>query len=216
MNGFLENVKRAALEAVNAAKPFAFVLGKVTSVSPLKVQVDQKLELTAAQLKLREQVAVSDKAKTQAELINSWLLDIDFDSASDLERNCSVFAKGEYVTAKQVGRLAYMPLAYEHYMERKVREEQRANMENTSAYVGEVGTRLTLDLTAAVLLASWYNDFGTTYLYKFVDEAGNVFIWYASRPIELQERMTLKATIKAHNERNGVKQTVLTRCKVVA
>ena len=48
MNGFLENVKRAALEAVNAAKPFAFVLGKVTSVSPLKVQVDQKLELTAA------------------------------------------------------------------------------------------------------------------------------------------------------------------------
>lgn len=83
-------------------------------------------------------------------------------------------------------------------------------------YVGEVGTRLTLDLTAAVLLTSWYNDFGTTYLYKFADEAGNVFIWYASRPIELQERMTLKATIKAHNERNGVKQTVLTRCKVVA
>ena len=54
------------------------------------------------------------------------------------------------------------------------------------------------------------------YLYKFVDEAGNIFIWYASRPIELHERMTLKATIKAHNERNGVKQTVLTRCKVVA
>jgi hypothetical protein len=127
-----------------------------------------------------------------------------------------VFAKGEYVTAKQVGRLAYMPLAYEHYTERKAREEQRANMENTSAYVGEVGTRLTLDLTAAVLLTSWYNDFGTTYLYKFADEAGNVFIWYASRPIELQERMTIKATIKAHNERNGVKQTVLTRCKVVA
>lgn len=166
--------------------------------------------------KLREQVAASDKAMSQAELINSWLLGIDFDSASDLERNCSVFAKGEYVTAKQVGRLAYMPLAYEHYMECKAREEQRANTENTSAYVGEVGTRLTLDLTAAVLLTSWYNDFGTTYLYKFADEAGNVFIWYASRPIELQERMTLKATIKAHNERNGVKQTVLTRCKVVA
>ena len=36
MNGFLENVKRAALEAVNAAKPFAFVLGKVTSVSQIE------------------------------------------------------------------------------------------------------------------------------------------------------------------------------------
>lgn len=56
MNGFLENVKRAAVEAVAAGKPFGFILGKVTSVSPLKVQVDQKLELTAAQLILTNAV----------------------------------------------------------------------------------------------------------------------------------------------------------------
>lgn len=56
MNGFLENVKRAAVEAVEAGKPFGFVLGKVTSASPLKVQVDQKLELTAAQLILTNAV----------------------------------------------------------------------------------------------------------------------------------------------------------------
>lgn len=166
--------------------------------------------------KLRTQAATSGAAAEQAELINNWLLNIDFDSAGDLERNCSTFAKGEYVTAKQVGRLAYMPLAYIHYVERKNREAQRANAENTSAYVGEVGTRLTLNTTTAILLTSWANDFGITYLYKFSDEAGNVYIWYASRAIELQESMTLKATVKAHNERNGVKQTVLTRCKVVA
>ena len=56
MNGFLENVKRAAVEAVAAGKPFGFILGKVTSVSPLKVQVDQKLELTASQLILTNAV----------------------------------------------------------------------------------------------------------------------------------------------------------------
>ena len=56
MNGFLENVKRAAVEAVAASKPFGFILGKVTSVSPLKVQVDQKLELTASQLILTNAV----------------------------------------------------------------------------------------------------------------------------------------------------------------
>lgn len=166
--------------------------------------------------KLHTQAVASCAAAEQAELINNWLLNIDVDSASDLERNCSVFAKGEYVTAKQIGRLAYMPLAYTHYVERKNREVQRANTENTSAYVGEVGARLTLNTTAAVLLTSWANDFGITYLYKFSDEAGNVYIWYASRAIALQESMTLKATVKAHNERNGVKQTVLTRCKVVA
>lgn len=56
MTGFLEDVKRAAVEAVKAGKPFAFVLGKVTSAAPLKVQVDQKLELTEQQLILTNAV----------------------------------------------------------------------------------------------------------------------------------------------------------------
>ncbi len=56
MNAFLSDVKRAAVEAVQASKPFGFMLGKVTSVSPLKVQVDQKLELVASQLILTNAV----------------------------------------------------------------------------------------------------------------------------------------------------------------
>lgn len=56
MNGFIENVKRAAVEAVQAGKPFSFVLGTVTSASPLKVRIDQKLELTNAQLILTNAV----------------------------------------------------------------------------------------------------------------------------------------------------------------
>lgn len=56
MTGFLNDVKRAAVEAVAAGKPMGLVFGKVTSVAPLKVQVDQKLELTAAQLVLTNAV----------------------------------------------------------------------------------------------------------------------------------------------------------------
>ena len=56
MNNFLTNVKRAAVEAVAADKPFALVYGKVTSVSPLKIQVDQKLTLSSAQLVLTNAV----------------------------------------------------------------------------------------------------------------------------------------------------------------
>lgn len=56
MTAFLNDIKRAAIEAVRAEKPFAFVLGTVTSASPLKIKVDQKLELTAAQLILTNAV----------------------------------------------------------------------------------------------------------------------------------------------------------------
>lgn len=56
MTGFLNDVKRAAVEAVDAGKPFALVFGKVMSVSPLTVEVDQKMKLTEAQLILTNAV----------------------------------------------------------------------------------------------------------------------------------------------------------------
>ena len=46
----LAGVKRAAIEAVNAAKPFALAYGTVAEESPLQITVDQKLTLYAGQL----------------------------------------------------------------------------------------------------------------------------------------------------------------------
>lgn len=56
MYAFLESIKQASVDAVNASKPFALTLGWVTSASPLKIRIDQKLELTAAQLMLTNAV----------------------------------------------------------------------------------------------------------------------------------------------------------------
>lgn len=65
MNEFLANVKRAAIDAVRAQKPFALLHGTVTGVSPLKVRVDQKFELSAPQLILTS--AVRDHTVTVTE-----------------------------------------------------------------------------------------------------------------------------------------------------
>lgn len=51
-NNFLESIKKAAKEAVDAAQDSDFCYGTVTSASPLKILVEQKMELTAAQLVL--------------------------------------------------------------------------------------------------------------------------------------------------------------------
>ncbi len=50
INEFVRSVKQAALDAVKAAGPMAVCFGVVVSASPLKIQVDQKKTLTAAQL----------------------------------------------------------------------------------------------------------------------------------------------------------------------
>lgn len=55
-NDLLVVIKKAAIDAVNASKPTAIVFGKVTSASPLKINVEQKMTLTAAQLVLTRNV----------------------------------------------------------------------------------------------------------------------------------------------------------------
>lgn len=156
------------------------------------------------------------------------------DSASYLtgvERDCIPLAKSGYAKTNHIGRLAYMPIAYDRYIERKEREAKRiAEAEaarNSSNYVGEIGKRMEFDIAEMRLLSSWDTQFGTTYLYKFTTTDGNVLIWFASstfgewtkdgrRWIAFESVSKIKATVKDHNERDGVKQTIITRCKKVA
>lgn len=55
-NDLLNIVKKAAVEAVNASQPSDFCFGKVTSAKPLKILVEQKMTLGAAQLVLTRNV----------------------------------------------------------------------------------------------------------------------------------------------------------------
>lgn len=52
----LKLIKKSAVEAVNASKPANILFGKVISAKPLKIQVEQKLILTSAQLVLSRNV----------------------------------------------------------------------------------------------------------------------------------------------------------------
>lgn len=142
-----------------------------------------------------------------------------WDSVGDIERNCIPLVKSGYAKPKHVGRLAYMPVDYDKYLERKAQEEQReadrTSAAASSSYVGEIGKRLEVETVSAALVTSWENDWGVTFLYKFFDASGNVFVWYASRSIDICDAMKIKGTVKDHSEYNGVKQTVLTRCYVM-
>ena len=53
---FYNAIKSAAMNAVEASHPCDYMFGKVTSVSPLKISVEQKMTLTSAQLVLTRNV----------------------------------------------------------------------------------------------------------------------------------------------------------------
>lgn len=55
-NDILKVIKQAAVNAVEATKPVNICFGKVISVSPLKIQIEQKLILSKLQLSLTRNV----------------------------------------------------------------------------------------------------------------------------------------------------------------
>lgn len=57
-------IKIAALDAMEASSPVKILFGKVISITPLKITVDQKLILTAAQLVLTRNVVDYDLEMT--------------------------------------------------------------------------------------------------------------------------------------------------------
>lgn len=137
-----------------------------------------------------------------------------------------------YCKYSHCGYVAYAPLAYERHKEKKAQEAARAAEKDaareSSEYVGEIGKRMVVDVKDFKLVMSWETEWGCTYLYKFSDASGNVMVWYASRELgewvrvkggeewRVPEVKKLKVTVKDHNEHDGVKQTVVTRCTLVA
>lgn len=132
--------------------------------------------------------------------------------------NVWVLLRSGYCKCSHFGYIAYAPLAFDRYTQKMAREAEREATKNSerqsSDYIGEVGERITVDVANMNLLTSWKGEWGDTFLYKIIDTAGNVLIWYASRTIE--EAKKLRVTVKDHSERDGIKQTIVTRCSVVA
>lgn len=95
---------------------------------------------------------------------------------------------------------------------------------NESEYVANVGDKIEIELTVDREVECNYGvgyRTVTSYLYIMHDNKGNVVTWKASncmvvgdKYVQSGDTVTLKGTVKEHSVYNGVKQTVLTRCKV--
>jgi hypothetical protein len=80
-----------------------------------------------------------------------------------------------------------------------------------SQHIGTVGERTTFELTLN-WVKYFEGAFGATYIHGLKDAAGNVVIYKGSKCLgQKGDTVKVKATIKEHGERDGVKQTVISR-----
>ena len=116
---------------------------------------------------------------------------------------------------------------------KKIAEEERAKANAEVEYYGAVGDKFELTLTFDKSFC-FEGAYGFTYIHLFHDDENHLFKWSSSNgtykveydktadfggveycEFEVGHKYLMKGTVKAHNEYKNVKQTVITRCKVL-
>lgn len=149
----------------------------------------------------------------QAEVICDWLTSLDQSqsAAGDLERICISLVRSGYADLDSIGHLSYMPLAYNRYWDQRLNQEAGTR----SKHVGKEGEQIIIKVKSTLLLATLTGYHGMDWLYRIVDESGNVYTWFAAHNYDIESGSTIRARVKRHEEKDGVKRTVITRCKVM-
>jgi hypothetical protein len=145
-----------------------------------------------------------------AQEIMLWAKSYFSNARSDYELNMQAIFESDQVTAKLFG---YAASAVPVFYRNRIKQEETVQ----SNYVGSIGEKITVKVTVKHTQEIDNNFGSTTTLVKMIDTSGNLFVWFASgeKDLEIGQEITIKGTIKAHQEYNGIKQTILTRCKLV-
>lgn len=161
--------------------------------------------------KAREAHAVTADDTTRGAGALAWARGLT--GASDYERNLTLVASQETIERAHAGILASAVAAYARHLGDLAKREAAAKRA-PSAHVGTAGEKI--DTTATIeRVFSFDSMYGTTFVHKMLDAAGNVLVWKTGRSHGAAgDAVTVRGTIKAHGEYKGEKQTELTRCKI--
>lgn len=167
--------------------------------------------------------AKAGKAKAQAQLAErglstAWtVFSTDYEgrpAAEDIVTNDMVGKLVRYgsLSDKQWAYLAKLVAKIEARPAREAAREAAKEVKRaTSQHVGKVGERRVFSLTV-VSCPKYESQFGPLYINICDDENGNVVVYKGGKALgEKGATVTLKATIKAHGDRDGVAQTVINR-----
>lgn len=155
------------------------------------------------------------KAASMAKRIREFLLSDEFTGNGEYVLNLKNVAASEYVSSKFFGLLVSAPQAWAKAQERSL-IKQRERAEVTNEFLGEIKDKLELPVTLkSIRFIDGY--YGVTTLYTFATDDGHIVKWFSSRTVftdaDLDQPMTVKGTVKKHDEYQGTKSTVLTRVR---
>lgn len=140
------------------------------------------------------------------------LRDMEVPAGDEFAQTLKTIAEYQYIPVKKASIAAYI-CQFLRNIDRKAAFEAK---KLTMAHVGTVGARMDFKGLTVVKVHSFDSQFGTTFINIFEDASGNELVWKTGgSSFNVGEVVSLKGTVKEHGERNGAKQTILSRCKVL-
>ncbi|QIW90383.1 UNVERIFIED_ORG: hypothetical protein GCAPEGMB_00036 [Vibrio phage V07] len=165
-----------------------------------------------------------DKCEEQAKEILEWVSTQE--ATNDFMHNVIASCAAPFIEYKQTGYIAAAILAFNKAKEREIlakREAERKAELPESEHVGIIKKRENFNVTLEkVIVSEGY--YGDTFIHHFRDEQNNLIVWFGStrlrdkegEKIENGTTVTVKATVKAHDEFRDEKQTIVQRVAFVA
>ena len=130
--------------------------------------------------------------------------------------NLKTVLANEYVPLDKLGLLVSAPKATSRYYELKKMQEEKERLSAESNYLGSVGEKISANFVSGREVACCETQFGLLHIYEFKDANGNRLVWKSSSSKDIPESGMVTGTVKAHEEYNGIKQTVILRAKITA
>ena len=134
--------------------------------------------------------------------------------------NLGVACRADFVLHATSGLVASLITAYltakDYAIE--VAQQKREDAAKSREWVGGVKKRQNFEKLTVKKMTYIEGNWGPTTLVIFEDVLGNLIKWFASTnldDLEVGDTVDIKATVKKHDSYNNVKQTIVTRAKIL-
>lgn len=159
---------------------------------------------------------VTPASEEEVKAIDEYAKDY-FESNNEYMRNASLAWSRKSIEFRDFGLIASFANTYLKDMQKR----QEMSTTRVNEHVGNIGDKITFKVASARVLFVKDNSMYSYYasaskVWEIIDTDGHTFKWSASFSTEIKPNDTITATIKAYSEYKGLKQTVITRGKVIS
>ncbi len=173
-------------------------------------------QLTNRRLEERDKIHTQPNHIEVAQRAITWIRN-EVSPKSDYEHNLVLLTKNDTFPIDNAGIVASLISMYQREFEK--REAIKNSPLADSQYVGKEGDKVQVKVKVlrVIFMENGYGYRPTsTAIIKMQDEQGNLYTWFTQvGDMKQGEEYTLKGTVERHQEYKGIKETVLTRCKVI-